>query len=251
MTAVFPDLEGTVVLVTGGATGIGAAVVEAFARQGASVGFIDLDSEAAAELMARLPPATNVAFEVADLRDIEGLRAAVAGVRRALGPIGVLVNNAARDDRHDWQTVEPDYWDERLATNLRHQFFAVQTVAPDMMAAGKGAIVNMGSISWMVGQGGMPCYTTSKSAVQGLTRSFARDLGEHGIRVNAVAPGWIMTERQKRLWLTPDGEAEVMERQCLKRLLAPEDVAHLVLFLASDMAGAITNQHYVVDGGWT
>jgi NAD(P)-dependent dehydrogenase (short-subunit alcohol dehydrogenase family) len=184
------------------------------------------------------------------LRDIEALRASVEAIRTRLGPITILINNAARDDRHDMDSVTSEYWDERIATNLKHQFFAAQAVAPDMRAAGHGAIVNMGSVSWMIGQGGMPCYTTAKSAVQGLTRSLARDLGPNNIRVNTVVPGWIMTQRQLDLWLNPESEAELMTRQCLKRKLVPDDVARVVLFFASDEAGACTNQNYIVDGGW-
>jgi NAD(P)-dependent dehydrogenase (short-subunit alcohol dehydrogenase family) len=247
VAAIYPDLAQRTVLVTGGATGIGAAIVEAFHRQSARVGFLDLDAVAGERLQAELP---GTCFEVCDLRDIEALRAAIGRVREALGPVTVLVNNAARDDRHDWREVTPDYWDERFAVNLRHQFFAAQAVAPDMIAAGGGAIVNMGSISWMIGQGGMAGYTTAKAAVTGLTRSLARDLGPDGIRVNTVAPGWIMTERQRSLWLTPAGEAELQERQCLKRPLVPADVARVVVFLCSDEAGGCTNQTYIVDGGW-
>ena len=149
-----------------------------------------------------------------------------------------------------WDTVTPEYWDERFATNLRHQFFAAQAVQPMMKAAGGGSIVNMGSVSWMVGQGGMAAYTAAKSAVLGLTRSLARDWGPDNIRVNSVAPGWIMTERQQQLWLTPEGEQELMTRQCLKRKLYPDDVARVVLFLAADDSSAMTNQSYIVDGGW-
>ena len=247
MSARYPDLAGRTVLVTGGATGIGAALVEAFRAQGAKVAFIDIDERAGRALEAHLE---GVRFEPCDLRDIEALQAAIGSVRDALGPITVLVNNAARDDRHAWDEVSSAYWDERMAVNLKHQFFAAQATAPDMIAQGGGVIVNIGSISWMIGQGGMAAYTTAKAAITGLTRSLARDLGVHGIRVNTVAPGWIMTERQKTLWLTPEGEAELLERQCLKRKLVPEDVARVVLFLASIEAGACTNQTYVVDGGW-
>ena len=179
----------------------------------------------------------------------QALRRAVENVRRTLGPITILVNNAARDDRHATEEVTPEYWDERMAVNLKHQFFAAQAVLPDMKAAGQGAIVNFGSVSWMVGQGGMVAYTAAKSAVLGLTRSLARDYGRYNIRVNAIAPGWILTERQRKLWLTPESHARLMEGQCLKRELNGDDIARVVLFLASDEAGAITSQHYVVDGG--
>lgn len=247
---IYPSLKDRAVLVTGGGSGIGEAIVRNFLGQGARVGFIDIDLEASRQLLASLPAEAKVHFEHADLRDIGALRAAVAGARAALGPITILVNNAARDDRHAIEDVTPDYWDERIAVNLKHQFFAAQAVAPDMIQAGGGAIVNLGSVSWVLGQGNMPCYTTAKSAIQGLTRALARDLGPNNVRVNSILPGWIMTERQQRLWLTPEGEAELMRRQCLKRKLVPDDIARVVLFFAADDSGACTNQNYIVDGGW-
>ncbi|WP_315754917.1 MULTISPECIES: SDR family oxidoreductase [unclassified Bradyrhizobium] len=247
---IYPSLKDRAVLVTGGGSGIGEAIVRNFVGQGARVGFIDIDLEASQQLLASLPAEAKVHFEHADLRDIGALRAAVAGARAALGPITILVNNAARDDRHAIEDVTPDYWDERIAVNLKHQFFAAQAVAPDMIQAGGGAIVNLGSVSWVLGQGNMPCYTTAKSAIQGLTRALARDLGPSNVRVNSILPGWIMTERQQRLWLTPEGEAELMRRQCLKRKLVPGDIARVVLFFAADDSGACTNQNYIVDGGW-
>ena len=169
--------------------------------------------------------------------------------RAELGPVTVLVNNAARDDRHGWETVEPDYWDERMHGNLRHQFFAAQAVAPMMREAGGGSIINMGSVSWMMAMGGMPVYTTAKSAVRGLTRGLARDLGPDRIRVNEVVPGWIFTERQLALWATPESEAENMARQCLKERLYPPDVARMVLWLAADDSRMVTAQYFMVDGG--
>ncbi|MGJ4882249.1 SDR family NAD(P)-dependent oxidoreductase [Bradyrhizobium sp. HKCCYLRH1065] len=247
---IYPSLKDRAVLVTGGGSGIGEAIVRNFVDQGARVGFIDIDLEASQQLLASLPAEAKVHFAHADLRDIGALRAAVAGARAALGPITILVNNAARDDRHAIEDVTPDYWDERIAVNLKHQFFAAQAVAPDMIQAGGGAIVNLGSVSWVLGQGNMPCYTTAKSAIQGLTRALARDLGPSNVRVNSILPGWIMTERQQRLWLTPEGEAELMRRQCLKRKLVPDDIARVVLFFAADDSGACTNQNYIVDGGW-
>jgi D-xylose 1-dehydrogenase len=242
--AVYPSLAGRVVLVTGGGSGIGAAIVEAFARQKAKVSFLDIDETASLR-----GTGTECHFEPCDVRDTAALRQAIDKVRRALGPITILVNNAARDDRHATAEVTSEYWDERMAVNLKHQFFAAQAVLPDMQAVGGGAIVNFGSVSWMVGQGGMVAYTAAKSAVLGLTRSLARDYGRHNIRVNAIAPGWILTERQRRLWLTPEAHARLLEAQCLKRELNGEDIARVVLFLASNEAGAITGQHYVVDGG--
>ncbi|MGJ5066182.1 SDR family NAD(P)-dependent oxidoreductase [Bradyrhizobium oligotrophicum] len=247
---IYPSLKDRAVLVTGGGSGIGEAIVRNFVGQGARVGFIDIDLEASQQVLASLPAEAKVHFAHADLRDIAALRAAVAGAREALGPITILVNNAARDDRHAIEDVTPDYWDERIAVNLKHQFFAAQAVAPDMIQAGGGAIVNLGSVSWVLGQGNMPCYTTAKSAIQGLTRALARDLGPSNIRVNSILPGWIMTERQQRMWLTPEGEAELMRRQCLKRKLVPDDIARVVLFFAADDSGACTNQNYIVDGGW-
>ncbi len=248
MAASYPDLAGKVVLVTGGASGIGEAIVRRFAAQGARVGFLDIKDEEGRALAAELGEA--VRYVRADLTDIADLRAAVTKVREALGPITVLVNNAAHDERHRTEDVTPEYWDGRVAVNLRHQFFAAQAVLPDMKAAGGGSIINFGSVSWMVGQGGMAAYTACKSAVLGLTRSLARDFGQDNIRVNAIAPGWIMTRRQRELWLTPEGTAELMQRQCLKRELVPDEIARVVLFLASEEASACTNQHYVVDGGW-
>jgi NAD(P)-dependent dehydrogenase (short-subunit alcohol dehydrogenase family) len=251
MGASYPDLRGKVALVTGGASGIGAAMVAAFAGQGAKVGFLDLDQTAGAALADRLAgEGAEVRFEPVDLRDIPALQAAVAALRAALGPVGVLVNNAARDDRHATEAVTADYFDERIATNFRHQFFASQAVLADMKAAGQGSIVCMSSIVPMIGMGGMPVYAASKAAVIGLARSLARDYGPFGIRVNAIAPGWILTERQKALWLTPEADAMRHERQSLKRRLEPEDVARVALFLASDESGAITGQTHVVDGGW-
>ena len=248
--AIYPSLKDRTVLVTGGGSGIGEAIVRQFIGQGSRVGFIDNDVKASKQLLASLPADARVHFEPADLRDIGALRQAVAGIREAFGPITILVNNAGRDDRHSIEEVTPEYWDERFALNLKHQFFAAQAVAPDMAKAGGGAIVNMGSVSWVLGQGNMPCYTTAKSAVQGLTRALARDLGPKNIRVNSILPGWIMTQRQQDMWLTPEGVAELMQRQCLKRKLMPEEIARVVLFFAADDSGACTNQNYIVDGGW-
>lgn len=251
MAAIYPDLAGKVVLVTGGASGIGAAISRRFAEQGAVVILFDILHAAGEELAARLrDDGFSARFDQVDLTDIPALRASIAKARAAHGPIQILVNNAAHDERHATETVTPEYWDDRIAVNLKHQFFAAQAVLPDMKAAGGGAIINFGSTSWMAGQGGMAAYTASKSGVIGLTRSLARDYGPYNIRVNAIAPGWIMTERQIEKWLTPDGEAELMRRQCLKRRLMPDEIARVTLFLASDEASACTAQHYVVDGGW-
>jgi NAD(P)-dependent dehydrogenase (short-subunit alcohol dehydrogenase family) len=243
----YPSLAGRVVLITGGASGIGAELVAQFAAQQSKVAFLDFD-EAAGQAVAMR---TGALFLPCDLRDIAALRAAVATVAARLGPILVLVNNAARDDRHGLETVEPDYWDERMATNLRHQFFAAQAVAPMMQAARQGSIVNLGSVSWMKAQGGMPAYTAAKSAVRGLTRGLARDLGGHGVRVNEVVPGWVFTERQLALWVTPEAEAETMKRQCIPARVYPPDIARMVLWLAADDSRMVTAQYLVVDGGST
>ncbi|MCV9938597.1 SDR family oxidoreductase [Boseaceae bacterium BT-24-1] len=251
MAALYSDLAKKVVLVTGGASGIGAAITRRFAEQGSTVILFDIQRAAGEALAAELMVAGSSAhFHEVDLTDIPALQAGIAQARAAHGPIQILVNNAAHDERHPTETVTPDYWDQRIAVNLKHQFFAAQAVLPDMKAANAGAIINFGSTSWMAGQGGMAAYTASKSGVIGLTRSLARDYGPYNIRVNAIAPGWIMTERQIEKWLTPESEAELMRRQCLKRRLGPDEVARVTVFLASDEASACTAQHYVVDGGW-
>jgi NAD(P)-dependent dehydrogenase (short-subunit alcohol dehydrogenase family) len=249
--AVYPSLRDRVVFITGGATGIGAQEVTEFARQGARVAFVDINDDAAQALVETLR-AEGVAaplYRHCDLKDIASLQSATAAAAQALGPITVLVNNAANDQRHAWQDVTVEYWDERQQTNLRHQFFAIQAVAPMMKAAGGGSIINFGSISWHTNSGGMPAYTTAKAAVEGLTKGMARDLGPDGIRVNTVIPGWIMTQRQIELWLTPEAEALLMQLQCLKTKVMPEDVARLVLWLASDDSRMCTSQLWVVDGG--
>lgn len=250
-TATYPSLNDTVVLVTGGGSGIGAEIVRQFAAQGAKVGFLDIAAKPSLLLQEELEKQSLKSFfHECDLTDIAALRNGIDAVRNHFGRITVLVNNAAHDERHTIEEVTPEYWDERMAINLKHQFFASQAVIDDMKHAGGGSIINMGSVSWMFGQGGMPGYTTAKAAVMGLTRSLARDLGPFDIRVNSVAPGWIMTERQIEKWLTPAGVDELMTNQCLKRKLQPIEIARPVLFLASSEASACTNQTFVVDGGW-
>ena len=245
--ATYPSLKGATVYITGGAAGIGEYLVRAFAEQGSRVGFVDIDAARGEALAAEV--GGTVRFAPCDLRDIAALRAAFAALKAEVGPAGVLVNNAARDDRHGWESVTPDYYDERIATNLRHMFFATQAVAPDMVAAGRGSIVNMGSNSWWEAGGGMPVYTTAKAAVHGMTRSFARDLGPHRIRVNTVVPGWVMTERQKELWVTPEKLDAQLKRQCLPDPIDPVYLARMVLFLASDDSAMCTANNFMVEGG--
>jgi D-xylose 1-dehydrogenase len=248
--AIYPSLNGTVVFVTGGASGIGEQIVRAFAAQSSRIGSVDIDTERGGALADELGRQdATIRFEPCDLRDIAALKRAFAALEAALGPAMVLVNNAARDDRHDWRGVTPDYYDERIATNLRHMFFAIQSVAPGMIAAGKGSIINFGSNSWWQAAGGMPVYTSAKAAVHGMTRAFARDLGPHRIRVNTVVPGWVMTERQKALWVTPEALDRHRKRQCLPDLIEPVYLARMVLFLASDDAAMCTANNYMVEAG--
>jgi len=248
--ATYPSLNGRVVLVTGGATGIGAALVEAFARNHAKVAFVDIDVTGAEALLRRLAPATHPPmFLPCDLTDIASLRAAVETVGERLGPIGVLVNNAANDERHVLDEVTPEYWDQALAVNLRHQFFAAQAVRPHMRGLGGGAIVNISSTAWMSPGPNLVAYATAKSAVIGLTRSLALELGEDRIRVNAIAPGAIMTERQMRLWHTEASADDMVARQYLHRRKVEQDVTGAELFLASDDSRMITKQCLQVDAG--
>jgi len=247
----YPSLKDAVVLITGGASGIGAAMVEQFALQGSRVVFLDFAEQNANDLIRRLHSATTApVFAKCDLTKIDDLRSAIASLESKFGAVRVLVNNAANDDRHKFAEVTPEYWDERINVNLRHQFFAMQAVVPGMTTAGGGSIINMSSISWMIPSTGLPAYITAKAGIVGLTRTMSRELGGANIRVNCVSPGAIMTERQRRLWMTPDYLAEIMERQALKRELMPDDVARLVLFLASDDSSTITGQNFVIDGGW-
>ena len=248
----FPSLRGKSVFVTGGGSGIGAAIVEGFVDQGARVAFVDIDEAASRALCEaiRAQYGTTPHFSRCDITDIAAMQATIDQIGRDLGDIGVLINNAANDMRHDWKNVTPDYWDERMAINLRPMFFAIQSVAPQMKRLGGGSIINFGSISWKTAMGGAPAYTTAKAAVHGLTRGFARELGQDGIRVNTVLPGWVMTERQKKLWLDEEGEKTIDRQQCLKGRLQPVDLARMVLFLASDDARMCSAQEFTVDGGW-
>ncbi|MBL4628907.1 MAG: SDR family oxidoreductase [Roseicyclus sp.] len=245
--ATYPSLNGKTVLVTGGGSGIGADIAAGFAAQGARVGIVDIEAEGATALLSGFDG--DHAFAHCDLRDIDALQAGFAELTEKLGPAQVLVNNAARDDRHDWAKVTADEWDERMDVNLRHMFFAIQAVAPAMIAAGGGSIINMGSNSWWETGAGFPAYATAKAAVHGLTRTMARELGGHRIRVNTVVPGWIMTERQKNLWVTPETLARQLDRQCLPDPIDPVYVARMVLFLASDDAAMCSANNFMVEAG--
>ncbi|WP_140626773.1 SDR family NAD(P)-dependent oxidoreductase [Methylibium rhizosphaerae] len=250
----YPGLQGARVFVTGGGSGIGAAIVEAFAAQGARVAFVDVAEAASRELAERLAASGAPApwWRRCDVRDIAALQAAISEAGRALeGDFAVLVNNVASDDRHTLESVTPDYYDERMAINERPAFFAIQTVVPGMKRLGGGSIVNLGSTGWQTKGGAYPCYAVAKSSVNGLTRGLAKPLGEHRIRINTVSPGWVMTERQLKLWLDAAGEAEIARNQCLPDKLQPEDVARMVLFLASDDARMCTAQEFKVDAGWS
>jgi len=249
----YPSLAGRAVFVSGGATGIGAALVEHFAAQGAHVGFVDLLDDEAMKLAERSEKSgyPKPAYRHCDLLDIAALGRAIAELAGEVGPFTILLNSAANDQRHTIEEVTPEFWDNRLAINLRHQFFAAQAIAPMMIAAGAGSIVNIGSASWHLGQGGMPAYVAAKAGVEGLTRGLARDLGAHKIRVNCIIPGWIMTERQLTLWLTPEAERGLMEKQCLKEKVYPADIARMALWLAADDSRLCSAQNFVVDGGWS
>jgi NAD(P)-dependent dehydrogenase (short-subunit alcohol dehydrogenase family) len=249
-SAVYPSLRDRLVVITGGGSGIGAALTEGFARQGARVAFIDFadaESKALEARLSQLTPAPQ--YSHCDLTDVDALKACLASIVAAHGPIEVLLNNAANDDRHSLAEVTPEYWDDRIAVNLRHLYFAAQAVAPAMRAAGTGVILNLGSISWHLGLPDLSLYETAKAGIEGMTRALARELGVDGIRVACIVPGNVKTPRQMK-WYTPEGEAEIVAAQCLKGRIEPKDVAALALFLASDDARFMTGHEYFVDAGW-
>lgn len=249
--AIYPSLRGKRVLITGGGSGIGAGLVEAFVRQGARVHFVDVAVQDSEELLASLSGAeVPPRFQRCDLTDLDAVKSTINGIIAAEGGIDVLVNNAANDDRHKVEEVTPEYWDNRMAVNLRHLFFAAQAVAPSMKANGGGAIVNLGSISWHLALPEIALYQTAKAAIEGMTRALARDLGEDNIRVTCVVPGGVKTPRQMRLWHNPEEEARMLGLQCLKQRVEPRDIAAMVLFLASDDARLCTAHNYFVDAGW-
>ncbi len=246
--AIYPSLAGKRVLVTGGGSGIGAGIVEGFARQGADVTFFDIAEADSRAVVERLDPA-RVRFEAVDLTRVADLKATIGRLIEANGAFDILVNNAANDDRHGIEEVDEAYWDNRLAVNLKHMFFCAQAVVPAMRAKGGGAIVNLGSISWHLGLPELTLYQTCKAAIEGLTRSLARELGPDGIRATCVIPGNVRTPRQMK-WYTPEGEAEIVAAQCLPGRLLPHDIAAMVMFLASDDAALVTGHSYFVDAGW-
>jgi len=251
--ASYPSLKDRAVFVSGGGSGIGAAIVEHFAEQGAKVGFVDIDEAASKALGARLAAAGHPAplFAKCDVRDIAAYQGAIADMAGRVGPFTVLVNNAARDDRHAIEDVTPAFWDERIAVNLRHQYFAIQSVVPGMTQAGGGSIINFSSVSYHAMTPKLSVYQAAKAAVIGMTRGLARDFGPDKIRLNSITPGWIMTQRQIDLWLTPEAEAGLMQAQCLKEKLYPPDIARMVLWLAADDSRLVTAQNFIVDGGRT
>ena len=249
----YPSLQNRTVLVSGGGSGIGAAIVTRFAQLGARVAFVDIDTSASAALCDKLKTDSVMhapEFRPVDVTDLPALQAAIDELAQEIGAFRVLVNNAANDQRHRIDEVTPSFWRERMAVNLDHQFFAAQAVAPAMIANGGGAIINMGSCSWRLGLGELSAYVTAKAAIEGLTNGLARELGEGGVRVNCIIPGFIKTERQVKLWLTPELEQTVMDGQCLKELIEPDYVANLVAFLASDDARMCSSGTYTVDAGW-
>ena len=251
MRAIYPSLRDRHVLITGGASGIGEGLVEAFVAQGSRVTFIDVQAEAGEELGSRLAheAAHAPVFVPCDLTDVAALQGCLAAIIADQGPVEILLNNAASDDRHGIEEVTPAYWDDRMAVNLRHLFFAAQAVVPGMKEAGQGVIINLGSISWHLGLPDLTLYQTAKAAIEGLTRSLARELGPHGIRACTIVPGNVQTPRQEK-WYTPEGEAEIVAAQALKGRIQPADIAAMATFLASDDARMCTAHNYWVDAGW-
>jgi NAD(P)-dependent dehydrogenase (short-subunit alcohol dehydrogenase family) len=251
-SASYGSLKEKRVFVTGGGSGIGASIVAAFAEQGARVAFVDIDVEASLALCEEITRdgREKPIFRQCDIRDIPALQEIIRELAADIGDFEVLVNNAGNDQRHTLEEVTVDYWNDRIAINQRPMFFTCQAVAEGMKKRGGGAIINLGSTSWHIANGGYPVYTTTKAAVSGLTRGLARDLGQYNIRVNTVTPGWVMTERQLRLWVDAEGEKLIDRSQCLKGRVMPWHVARMVLFLASDEAAMCSAQEFIVDGGW-
>lgn len=248
--ALYPSLTDKVVFITGGASGIGASMVQSFSQQGARVVFIDIDDEAAWNLSLSCEGRHKPVFVHCDIREVDSIRKAIDSTAHEIGPISVVVNNAAIDTRHTLEELTPEMWDDRMSINLRPMYFVVQAVAEQMKSLGGGSIINMGSVSWKIGQSEMPVYTTAKAAVHGLTRALARGLGSFNIRVNTLLPGWVMTDRQLKLWVTPETDLQIAKMQCVKRRIQPIDIASMALFLAADDSSMCTSQEFIVDGGW-
>jgi NAD(P)-dependent dehydrogenase (short-subunit alcohol dehydrogenase family) len=249
--AIYPSLKGKPVIISGGASGIGEGIVRAFAAQGSKVGFVDINGPAGVKLASELNTAgATVSFAECDITDIAAYQRIIGNFAAEHGPALALVNNAANDLRHNWEDVTPEFWDKSIAVNAKHAFFAAQSVLPGMVAAKRGSIINFGSISWMIMTGNLAAYTASKAAMHGLSRSLARDVGKHGIRVNTLVPGWIMTERQLTHWVDDAANRLIDEQQALAGRLYPADIARMALFLAADDSKMISAQDFVVDGGW-
>ena len=250
--AKFPSLHGKRIFITGGGTGIGAAIVTAFAEQGAQVAFVDVAEADSAQLANAIAASGHLKpwWRVCDVRDVAALKQTIDTAVSELGDFSTLVNNVARDDRHTLESVTPEYWDERMAVNQRPAFFAIQAIAPSMRRLKGGAVINMGSTGWQTKGGTYPCYAIAKSSVNGLTRGLAESLGADRIRINTVSPGWVMTERQIKMWLNAEGEESIKRNQCLPDKLQPSDIANMVLFLAADDGAMCTAQEFKVDAGW-
>jgi len=249
--SIYPDLNGRTVFISGGATGIGKGLVEAFARQGCKTAFVDIDVTAGQALEASLKTEGHqVSFIECDITDVEGYQSAIRNVSENYGPISVLLNNAANDVRHSLDSLTSEKFDSLVGVNLKHAMFAIQAVVPMMKKAGGGSIINFGSVSWMMNQSGMPAYTTSKAAVHGMTRGLARELGGHNIRINTLVPGWVMTEKQLTLWVDDEGRELIKKNQCMPGQLLDEHIAAMALFLGSNASAMCTAQDFIVDGGW-
>jgi NAD(P)-dependent dehydrogenase (short-subunit alcohol dehydrogenase family) len=249
--ATYPSLSGKTVVVTGGGSGIGAAITEAFVRQGARVFFLDVAEQDSLALQESLSDAAHPpVFRRCDLRNVDAIQSTFAEIAELAGPVEVLVNNAGNDDRHEIGGITSSYWDDRIAVNLKHQFFCAQAVAAGMREMGRGVILNLGSVSWHLALPNLTIYMSAKAAIEGMTRGLARDLGDAGIRVNSIIPGAIKTPRQMALWQSPESEAKVVASQCLRLRIEPEHVARMALFLASDDASRCSGRDYFVDAGW-
>ncbi len=251
--AYYPSLENRTVFITGGGTGIGSAMVKRFAQQGCKVAFVDTVVDKSLALCDEVEAAGNrrPLFFECDIRDIDALSHTIDATQEALGDIGILINNAADDTRHQHEDMSVEYWDDRFAVNLRPCFFAAQAVLPQMQRLNGGSIINMGSVSWRLKQTCMPAYTTAKAAIEGLTRTLAANYGASGVRVNTLIPGWVMTERQMKRWLSPDIVQEVQQSQCIHETLQPDDIVNAALFLSADDSHMMTAQTLIVDAGWT